>query len=317
MLVKQAFIFCSSILLSLTLLILERSIGIDWDYHPDSVTYRTVSTEVFYSLYERGILAFINGGYYAVVHMLNQNIFLVTAMNIILYAFTNVIIAKIHWDSRKFKIISIVLFLLLLNPYRVHLSTTMLKDTLVIFLLVLCIFKFKYFFIFSIPLLFTRIVSLIYFITKFNRLFLISGFLLALILFYLYPNIFIDRLDASSSVNLNARDFDTIPTFQEYGNIGNFIRALVWPALALTGIFGLLSPSFAFIMVSLGIFMNFAYLYLTIKKFPISLNIFIPISIIAILAPGFTSFIRYAYPILTIAPLIILMKYNKEKTHII
>lgn len=312
MIFQKAFIFCISVLVALILLCIERLVGIGWDFHPDSVHYATNSINIFYGLKESGYLSFINGGYYILMFLLNQNILLVTSFNIFLYSITNVIIANIHWENKKYKVLSFALLLLLLNPYRIHLSTTMLKDTLVIFFLVISVYKLRYLLAFIVPLIMTRLVALSYFISMFNKKFLYLGFIFALLLFYLFPDIVFDRLDASSSIDLRTREFDRIPAFQEYGNIGNFIRAMIWPLLAFTGMFAIISPSFAFLMVGIGIIMNIIYTYITYDKFSITFSAYLPIALLAILAPGFTSFIRYAYPIIVITPLLVGIKYNKS-----
>lgn len=301
--IKTLLIFCSSILVALSLMALERFVGIGWDFHPDSVHYSKNSIYIANSLFERGFASWLNGGYYFIMYVLNQDVFNVTAYNIILYALTNVLISKMHWEARSNYIISISLLLLLLNPYRIHLATTMLKDTTMIFLVVLIFYRLRYAILLMFPTIVIRQASLFYFIALFKPKAMKYIIFIGICFFIGFSDLVIAQLDSSGSIDLKTRDFDNIPSFQEYGYLGSVIRGIVWPLLALSGLFVFISPAFAYIFVALGCFMNIIYTYTIYKKPPILLRIFIPMAIIAVLAPGFTSFIRYVYPLIIITPL--------------
>lgn len=313
MILRTNLIFCSSILIALLLLSLERLIGIGWDFHPDSVHYSKNSIYIANSLFEDGFMAWFNGGYYLIMYALNQDVFLVTAYNLILYAFTNVIIAKMHWEARSNYIISIALLLLLLNPYRIHLATTMLKDTTMIFLTVLIFYKLRYALILILPTIMIRLASVFYFIAWFKPKHMKYIIFLGLMIFIVFPDPVIATLDNSGSIDLKTREFDNIPSFQEYGYFGSLIRGIVWPILAISGIFVFISPAFAYIFVALGCFMNLVYSYMVYNKPPLILRIFIPMAIIAVLAPGFTSYIRYVYPLIIITPLILGLDFIRQE----
>lgn len=316
---KYFFVFILSTLVVIFLLILERMVGIGWDYHVDSVTYATDSFETVSAILDQGITAMPNSGYYFIAAFLDQNITAITVYNIIVFSFTNILIAKLHWDcnfSEK-KIITLSLLLLLLNPYRIHLASTLLKDTTIIFLFVLFIYKAKYFWISLIPLFLIRIASTIYLIALVPMKYWKYFILLLVVLIVSYPDALITQLDDSNAIDMRIRDFDTIPTFQEHGYLGSIVRGVAWPLLAITGAFVFISPAFAFIFVSVGCVMNIIYSWLMMKKSPIALNILAPMFIFAVLAPGFTSYIRYVYPLIIIAPLLLLKEHKKQKMHLV
>lgn len=311
--IKTTLIFCSSFVIALLLMALERAVGIGWDFHPDSVHYSKNSIYIANSLFESGFLSWFNGGYYYIMYVLNQDIFIVTLYNLILYSVTNVLIAQMHWEARSNYIISIALLLLLLNPYRIHLATTMLKDTTMIFLTVLIFYKLRYAILLILPTIMIRLASLFYFIAWFKPKSMKYIIFIGIAIFIAFPDPIIAQLDNSASIDLKTREFDNIPSFQEYGYLGSLIRGIVWPILALSGLFVFISPAFAYIFVAIGCFMNIAYSYIVYKRPPILLRIFIPMAIIAILAPGFTSYIRYVYPLIIITPLLFGIDYIKLK----
>ena len=73
---KIFFISCIS---SFVLLAIERSAGMGWDFHPDSVTYATDSISVASQIYESQYFSeLFNNGYYVVAALLAQNILLIT-----------------------------------------------------------------------------------------------------------------------------------------------------------------------------------------------------------------------------------------------
>lgn len=313
----QLIVFFLSILSALTLLIVERLVGIGWDYHQDSVTYAENSAVIIEGILSQGITAIPNSGYYFIAAFFGQNIYIITAYNILLFSLTNIYFAKLHWSFFKTykESITFLLLFLLLNPYRIHLATTLLKDTTVIFLLTLTFYYFSksksiglfiYFHLFII-----RIASALYLFILIPLRYWKYLLLPIFILTYLYPDILIDRLDASNEVSLKNRDFDNMPTFQEYGYLGSLLRAILWPFFALTGSFVFLTPAPALMMVALGSYLNMLYTWKAARITPLVLYVYLPMSIFAILAPGFISYIRYVYPLVALSPLIALI-HNKR-----
>ena len=135
---KFWLVFLLSFLASAVLLGLERAVGLGWDFHPDSVTYATTSEAVYESIVENWIGLF-NNGYYVVAYLLGESIVAITLMNMLVFALTNGFIYKLIREKSHYPVTGALMLLLLLNPYRVHLSTTLLKETLIIFLLILIV----------------------------------------------------------------------------------------------------------------------------------------------------------------------------------
>ena len=131
-------VFISSLIINIFALILERLIGIGWDFHVDSVTYiDSIKNYELTDILSLGDLS--NNLHYYVVSLLGS-IELVISYNIILASLTN----KIIYDNVICKIssksIKLALIIFLFNPYKIHLATTILKDTAVIYFLTIALF---------------------------------------------------------------------------------------------------------------------------------------------------------------------------------
>lgn len=277
------------------------------------MTYIAESSRITNHIIESGFKSIPNNAYYIIIDLLNQNISLVITYNIVLFSITNILLAKIHWNlfpSQK-KSINLLLLLLILNPYRIHLATTLLKDTTIIFLLVFFLSKFKFSWLALPALYLVRVGSLIYvppFFPKIKLIYVILIFIIFLLLAEFMFNIF-NIIDAASYGNLVFRDFDTVPTFQEYGYVGSILRFFLWPLIAITGTFVIFSPDPLYFGVALGCFMNVIYSVATRKEIvPLTYNLFFSMGAIAIITPGFTTYIRYVYPLITIAPFLPITK---------
>lgn len=77
---------------ALVTLILGRAVGLEWDFHPDSVTYATTSHEIAENITNRGLGPALNNSYYFLCSILNQNIEAIIAMNIFFFAIANLLI---------------------------------------------------------------------------------------------------------------------------------------------------------------------------------------------------------------------------------
>lgn len=289
------------------MLFIERLSGINWDFHRDAVTYITESSQITNSIIQQGFSSLPNNGYYLICSLLDQNIFFIIAYNIILFSITNTLLAKIHWDHSpsKRRTINFLILLVILNPYRIHLATTLLKDTTIIFLLVIFLSRFKFSWL-ALPILYLiRIASLTYippFFPKIKLIYLLPIFTISIFFAQYFFNI-VSIIDAATYGNLVFRDFDTVPTFQAYGYLGTLFRSLLWPVLAITGSFVIISPAPLFFAVAIGCLMNVIYSFATRNKIvPLTYNLFFCMAAIAIITPGFTTYIRYVYPLITIAP---------------
>lgn len=301
---KFSLVVSFSLLLSLTTLGIERAVGIDWDFHPDSVTYATTSGEAYQSIMNDWMELF-NNGYYVLSYALDQSIVAITLMNTILFAVTNGIIYKSIKNRANYPINIHLLSLLLLNPYRIHLSTTMLKDTLIIFLMVLLVtspFASRAVSFFGMVVL--RIASPIYLIALVPKRFVLYAALGGLALTSATWDTLVVRVLEFNAMEMQLRDFDKVPTFQEFGFWGAILRGITWSILSFTGAFALISPAPAFIPVAIGSLMTLIFLKKTTGHYRIPTQLFIATSIFGIMVTGFTAYIRYVYPILVAWPII-------------
>jgi hypothetical protein len=298
-------VFIASAIASLCVLLLERLIGINWDFHPDSVTYATESSDIYRSLIEAGVQSIPNNFYYVLVHAFDQSIILVTILNVILYSFTNILIfnsLKQRYGNRKLIYIYLLIFI---NPYRLHLSTTLLKDTLIIFC-VAWTYSSRIKFVPLLLMMITRVVSILYIIPLLvPRLFYFFMVIFFLLIFVEFSPL-IEFLIKSSENEMTFRDFDSMPTFQNFGLMGSFLRGIIWAPLTFSGLFVLLSPSIMFVPVSFGIFVTLFSVYKLEGYFPISISYFALMVTFGVLVTGFTSYLRYIYPILCLYPLIMI-----------
>ena len=312
-------IFYISLAASFALLCIERLIGIDWDFHVDSITYATTANDIAKELSEDGILRLINGAYYVIVSFLDQNIAYVTIYNAFLFASTNFIISTVIYKYYRNRNIEInwIYYAYLFNPYRLHLSTTLLKDTTVIFLLSTLFLGLTIAVPFLISLVFVRVASVFYLLSFLDKKKLIYIAIILAILLFNVPfvhDLIINRLDESNTVNIRARDYDLVPNWQSLGYFGSFLRALIWPFLAFTGLFVLFSPVPELIIVSFGSIVNIFLIRMIFRNhLPFTSSLYLACSIIAIIAPGFNAFIRYIYPLVALSPLFILRDSNKIK----
>ena len=103
-----------------------------------------------------------------------------------------------------------------------------------------------------------------------------------------------------SSIDLNTRSWDTVPTFQSFGEVGNLLRFIVWPLLLISGGYFFVSPSPLFGLMAAMQLTVLAYSFYYRKPF-LPLSLFVVLGIVAVLAPGYTSYIRYAYPVMLVA----------------
>ena len=305
---KFWLVFLLSFLASAVLLGLERAVGLGWDFHPDSVTYATTSDAVYESIVENWIGLF-NNGYYVVAYLLGKSIVAITLMNMLVFALTNGFIYKLIREKSHYPVTGALMLLLLLNPYRVHLSTTLLKETLIIFLLILIVSSSNTARVLPIVGMFIlRIASPLYLIVLMPRRLLFYGVLAVCLITPFYWDAALDRILEFNEQEMRLRDFDTIPTFQEYGFLGAILRGIVWSLLAVSGLFALVSPAPAYVPLAVGSLMTLFFLKKATGSFKIPLQLLVVTSLFGVMVTGFTAYIRYIYPVLIAWPLIALMK---------
>jgi len=305
---KFWLVFLLSFLASAVLLGLERAVGLGWDFHPDSVAYATTSEVIYESIVEDWFGLF-NNGYYVVAYFLGENIAAITLMNMLVFALTNGFIYKLIREKSHYHVTEALMLLLLLNPYRVHLSTTLLKETLIIFFLILIVSSTNTARVFPIVGMFIlRIASPLYLIVLMPKRLLFYGFLAVCLITVFYWDAALVRILEFNEQEMRLRYFDTIPTFQDYGFWGAFLRGIVWSLLAVSGLFALVSPAPAYVPLAVGSLMTLIFLKKATGSFKIPLQLLVVTSLFGVMVTGFTAYIRYIYPILITWPLIALMK---------
>ena len=300
-------IFILSLVAALITLVFERAIGIEWDFHPDSITYATTSHEISQNILNEGISSAINNSYYFVCSLLGQSIIAIVAMNMLFFAITNVVILKLHIqftedvDLKKYTL----LLLLILNPYRMHLATTMLKDTLIIFLAVASLIGVRYWILSFLVMPFLRVIGVFYYGVLLPRVVFAFGVLCAVCIFFIFNERVVGLMLEFNANQMQFRDFDSVPSFQDSGLTGIAIRYVLWPILALTAGFSLFGFSIPFMAVATGVVMFNIYTYCLVGRSIFTWKIFLSMGVLAILVTGYGSYIRYVYPFLVMAPLIV------------
>jgi hypothetical protein len=134
------FFFLLSFLICVIFYLLEGLIKIDRFYHPDSYHYLHFNDLGHFSINLKNILG---NGYYITSFLLKYNYFGLIIVNFILYSLTNLLIYKFIFKryifNLKDKKLYCLFFLLFLDPYRIHLACHVLKETFLIFIMVLII----------------------------------------------------------------------------------------------------------------------------------------------------------------------------------
>lgn len=304
----NVLLFLFSIFFCLLVLNIENLIGINLEFHPDSMFYIERANSINYSQFQFKYIYFFYVKFFIIPEIL------ITA-NIILYSFTNIFLfsfLKNKIQMNGYIIILIVLFIIF-NPLRAHYAVHLLKETLIIFLLVSLFISRKFIFTIFFLLLgfFLRPAFFIYSLLLYRSLNLkYSIFIVVIpIIFFVYH--YFDTIKFvifQTNGDMQFRSFDTVPNFIDLGFLGQILRSLTWPIFLLSGIFAILSPSLFFIPI--GIY-NFIYLSLCIvisKDYKNIIVLFVILSIFGFIVSGFTSYIRYTLPLLTIFPLLIFAK---------
>lgn len=308
---KKHLIFIGSIIASLVTLYIERLFGIDFDYHPDSRTYLAFSKNNTGNV-SANLNTILFNSYYGIVSLMNGSIFFILSINIFLYSFTNLIIYNrlVKFCNKKFSLILLIVFLL--NPYRLHLSVHVLKDTIILFLLILPFTKNYYFS--PISILFSQ-RSFIYFPLYFDYK---KNFYTICIIFII---IYYHFLGITAPWEWVFNNINTNFSFNQYDKVSNFTtlnpvlsaltRALVWPFLFLSGGFFALSPTPLFLPLLIGQISAQLLCLRLFHKPLISLGAYLVLAFFALIINGFTTYFRYAMPILLIVPM--LMAVNEER----
>lgn len=216
----------------------------------------------------------------------------------------------IKFCNAKYSLLILILFLL--NPYRLHLSVHVLKDTIIFFLLVLPFTKI--FYCYPISILFSQ-RSILYIPAYFDYKKNIYTLCILIIIIYYHFLGFTTPWNwilNNINTNFNFNHYDNVPNFTYLNPIfGAFLRALVWPFLFLSGGFFILSPAPLFTPLLIGQLTAQLLCFRLFHKPLMSLGSYLVLAFFALNINGFTTYYRYAMPILLIVPMIIAT--NKER----
>ena len=325
----------------------RRILNIPNSYHPDSVYYLDrYSIDYFlsinYTLLENLINfynnIFSNLFYLSIINTISEITIIindsnfdflkdtfyrnVVKFNIIFYLIGNIFIIKLYTNVFKEKIFDrknlLLLIMILFLPYKTHLTISVLKDSLILFLL---IFAFTSKNIYSLILSIFLGTSfrwgfflyLILFINKkiFNKklLILLSIIIVIFLSWFILTKLNTDHnsntlnslwisikeyLKVRNTVEINGRDFDQVPSFFEY-KTGSILRGITWPFLFITGTFSIFTKSYIFYCLSIEIIVVQFLMYGYYRKYVFNLNLIIVLMLIAMQTNTFTSFFRYSY----------------------
>lgn len=327
-------IFFISIVICFGFYFLEYIVGIDRFYHPDSLHYLNSENDPILILNLQSISSIFNIGYYYLVKIFNYNYGLSILFNFFLYSLSNVIIFqkifKQHLKRYNNLNLLILIYLLFLDPYRLHLTCHVLKETTIIFIFTLFFFdKLSYARFFLIPILeIFRKNSLVYLLVFFrmkmffdlihqlkknkNLKYIFLTFILILSLSLTLTIIITGSDNLLSKIDwtlkhyhyreMPIRNYDFINNFQGgiYSDENNFYTALFlkllsWTLLLISGLFIFFTDSFLFQALGIFIILNHLFIYKITKKTYIDIGLIFLILVLAIYSTSFTAFFRYCY----------------------
>ena len=304
--IKVPHFFIISILFSLLVLLIERSININYDYHPDSQTYLNNSSEDLIISFYQNPIQFLGSFYYVWVSFFFANKIILIILNIFLYALTNSImfslIKEIYRKNGWLYYISVLI--IIFDPYRAHLSVHILKDTFIIFSLVIFLFSSsKIISLFGLILGFMlRLGFFIYLPIKFiylNKKNFIIFNLTAIFFFWYFGDHILNGLSSGQEVDMAFREFDRVYNFAEIGYpLGDIMRSLTWPVIRITGLASIFHSIYLlFLFQSLALM----YLFFSNKNYLNSKIILfiIPLVGLAFITNGYNTYIRWSQPIIT------------------
>ena len=303
----------ASFLVCIFLLLAEISMGIGWDYHPDSVTYIENSRVMTENIFNQNFFSIFNNLYYIISDFLQSNVSLLVTTNILFYIFTNLVIGKVYKAYMYDKNISKIRFWVLLsilsfNPYRVHLAVHVLKDTLVIFCLCVLGIKNKWRYPAGLVMLMLRLGSVLYLIQFISKRQIKYLGIMAIIVMCTEMSLLINFLSQKNMIQMQFRDFDQVPNFSQLGELGIVLRGILWPFFILSGTFIVLSPSVFYVPIAISSIIMQIWCFIVTKKLGVTWSSFIVFVLFALLVTGFNSYLRYCYPVLVAIPVFLMQK---------
>ena len=335
-------IFILSFFICLFFYIFEWLLGIDRFYHPDSSHYLK-SNEFNLNILIANPFSIVNRGYYAITNLLFNNYYLLILLNFILYSLTNILIFqkiyKKYFNELNNTKLFFLFYLLFLDPYRLHLASHVLKETIIIFIIIcIILINSKIIKIFSIFLLvvfrknswiyllifltFTRI-----FIVLKNKIFyiFITLFLIIFISFILLNQNSLDflqnttesiikRIKLYDAQQMPMRFYDHVPQFKDYGfPLGFILKNITWPIMLISGFFIFFVSSLLFKLLALIVLINNLLVFIITKKTFISLGLLLILVMISIYTSSYTSMFRYSYIALYTSTVYFFYHFNIKK----
>jgi hypothetical protein len=115
----------------------------------------------------------------------------------------------------------------------------------------------------------------------------------------------VEFAQSANNTNMRFRGYDEVPNFADWGLVGTFLRMLVWPLMSVTGVFVFFSSSWLFVPVALGALVSLVLAVFLNRRFSPWpwLAVYASMATFAFFASGFTTYIRYVYPLIGLLPL--------------
>lgn len=297
-----------STILFITLLIFEIALGIGpGNAHIDETTYLNISNSSLWHL--------IGNTYIIIISNIDE--FTVLTIQFILFLITQALLYRFLKDNDSG--VSIFLVLWYLDPYKTHLYMHFLKDSWVITAVVIGYTIKPSIYGFILSSLF-RLWSIIYFIPIiFNTVSRnLKQVIFSPITIIIIALLISDPLDLvayylnGGNSDMRFKAYDQVVTFNNLGLWGDLLRAAVWPFLFYSGAFILMFNNYMVIPSALANILAMFFIFKRKKEYKVVVHIYLSIAIFAFLTPGFTSFFRYIYPIVVVAPIAVLTLRSKK-----
>ena len=245
----------------------------------------------------------MNNGYYFVVALFSGDVLNIIYFNQFIFALTNVFIFSIF--GIKFSEMKVIHVLILFLPYRLHLASHVLKDTLIIYMVLLSYFCAIRFLLFPliVTFIFRIVAGPIVLMARFipeRRWYIFAVYLVFALATFISPDIASFLLDRSEA-SMGGRDYFEIPLSDATSLTGIIGKTILWPFLAKTGMFALVSlhPTTFILAFECFVFLLFAIYY----RKTIALltgNGLIALIFVALMVNSYGAYYRYVYPFLIV-----------------
>ena len=318
-------VFALSFIICISFYMTEGVLGIDRLYHPDSSYYLKPISLYSLERYLSEPALLFHKGYLVISKIMSNNYYLLILLNFVLYSFTNVIIFNVVF-KKYFSILSntkllLLSYLFFFDPYRLHLASHVLKETILIFIIIVIILSnlkiLKLFFVFLLEVF--RSNSWIYlfiFITYskikniFNKKIILISIIISVLLLFLLlvltktaQDLAIDFLEFNikkikqfDSNQMPLRTYDHVYQFKNFDfPVGFILKNITWPIMLLSGFFMFFVSSVLFKFLGIIILLNNFFIYIITKKTYITLGLMIILFMISVYTTSYTAMYRYSY----------------------